>query len=47
MLHIIMFKAYIYPLPERPSSPSAPFLRNETQKKEVVTYRKGDLKKTL
>lgn len=47
MLYIIMFMAHISPLTERTRSPFAPFLRNETQQKEVVTYRKGHLKKTL
>ena len=40
-------KAHISPPIERTCSPFAPFLRNETQQKEVVTYRKGHLKKTL
>ena len=47
MLHIIKFMAYISPPTERTCSPFAPLLRNETQQKEVVTYRKGPLKKTL
>lgn len=47
MLYIIMFMTHISPLTESTRSPFAPFLRNETQQKEVVTYRKGHLKKTL
>ena len=45
MLHIINFMLHFFLLEMGVFSLFSPFLQNETLQKEVVTYRKGLLKK--